>query len=353
MSKRRLLLSVASFFILVAISGLALAQSSREAEGKAAEQAGRLREALTHYVAALQSVSEGGADDQRLREAIIKLVQKLSPPPAMPEDAKRYSIRGQIAIKEAKSPADFEEAAKEFGKALRVAPWWADGYINHGVSLEKAGKYNEAIRSLKLYLLAAPGAPDAEKIKEQIYALEYRQERAGKEAISKKEEQERKSWRDGLEQLLTRMRGEWQRSVCLQYDLGQYLSRASRDIQEVSRGGCTADELRGSNWYGTGKQDFSLPGNGTVVIKNPGTFGWLAPGSRTPFYVSSIIGTPNGPRLSDIDWKCYMSNGEVRDAWSNVPTTRPDDSVYMTCDFGPSGGSDTGSRRYRYFYFKR
>lgn len=201
-----------SVWLLILVPSMAptFAQSSREAEGKAAEQAGRLREALTHYVAALQSVSEGSADDQRLRETIIKLVQKLSPPPAVPEEARRYSVRGQIAIKEAKSPADFDEAAKEFGKALRVAPWWADGYVNHGVALEKAGKYTEAIHSLKFYLLAAPAAPDADKIKEQIYALEYRQERAGKEAIAKREEQERKRREDEAKASApARLAGTW------------------------------------------------------------------------------------------------------------------------------------------------
>ena len=85
---------------------------------------------------------------------------------------------------------DFAEAAKEFSKVVRIAPWWADGYYNLAVAQEKAGQLNEAIRSLKLYLLAASASPDAEKIKRQIYALEYRQEKAAKEASTKRQEQE-------------------------------------------------------------------------------------------------------------------------------------------------------------------
>lgn len=192
-NKNRLLLLVASFFFAVVICGFAVAQSNKEAEGRAAEQAGKLREALTHYVAALQSVPEGSADDQRLRETIIRLVQKLSPPPALPEEATRFSVRGEISIKEAKSTADFAEAAKEFSKAVRVAPWWADGYNNLAVAQEKAGQLNEAIRSLKLYLLAAPASPDADKVKRQIYVLEYQQEKAQKEAATKRQEQEAKA----------------------------------------------------------------------------------------------------------------------------------------------------------------
>lgn len=151
--------------LFFAISAPVFSQSSEESAGRAAEQAGKLREALTQYVAALQSVPEGSADDQRLRETIIKLIQKLSPPPALPEEARRFSVRGQIAIKDAKSAVDFAEASKEFGKALRVAPWWADGYFNQGVALEKAGKYSQAARALKFYLLAAPNAPDVQNVR--------------------------------------------------------------------------------------------------------------------------------------------------------------------------------------------
>jgi hypothetical protein len=192
MIKKPFLFIFVSLLILVTAMEIASSQSWKEAEGQAAEQAGRLHEALTNYVAALQSVPEGSANDQRLRETIIKLVQKLSPPPALPEEARRFSIRGQTWIKEAKNSSDFDEAAKEFSKALRVAPWWADGYINQAVALEKTGRFDSAIRSLRLYLLAAPAAPDAEKVKEQIYVLEVRQEKAQKETAARKEEQDRK-----------------------------------------------------------------------------------------------------------------------------------------------------------------
>lgn len=174
------------------ISAPPLAAQDSEALGRAAEQAGRLREAVNHYVAAFQSASEGSASDQALREKVISLVQKLSPPPAIPDEARRFAVRGQIAVREAKSQADYLEAAREFSKALKLAPWWAESYFNLAVAQEKAGQFTEAVRSLKLYLLAAPNAPDAEKIKDQIYALEYRQERARKEEQERVEETRRK-----------------------------------------------------------------------------------------------------------------------------------------------------------------
>lgn len=264
--------------MMLCVFSLALAQSSEEAAGQAAERAGKLREGLTHYVAALQSVPEGSADDQRLREAIIKLVQKLSPPPAIPEDARRFSVRGQTWIKEAKNPSDFEEAAKEFAKAVRVAPWWADWYINQGVALEKAGKFSDAIRSLKLYLLAAPAASDADKVKEQIYALEVRQEKAGKEAAQQQQAavEKRNRW-------LQQLPGRWLRvkngGICRQtfhYQLtlsgsAIVLKLVSFDVTKVggARGHtCGSDYFPGTVWEVQGSVDDrrEITGSLTSVI---------------------------------------------------------------------------------------
>ena len=46
--------------------------------------------------------------------------------------------------------------------------------------LEKADKPEEAIRTFKLYLLAAPNAPDAREVKKKIAGLKYKQEKFAK-----------------------------------------------------------------------------------------------------------------------------------------------------------------------------
>lgn len=177
------------FLIPLATFDLSLAQAQQEEDlGRTAEQAGRLREALKHYVAALQSVSEGTASDQKLREKIISLVQRLSPPPAIPEGAERYLARGRAAFKAAKSTSDYEEAVTEFKRASRAAPWLAEAYYNLGVTLDKTGRHDEAIRNLKLYLLAAPNAPDVKEVRSLVFEIEYRQERAQREVREKERE---------------------------------------------------------------------------------------------------------------------------------------------------------------------
>jgi tetratricopeptide (TPR) repeat protein len=190
------------FFLIlwVGVFYLNALAADEETLGRQAEETGKLREALSPYVTALQSTPEGSNADHRLREKVIKLALKIQPSPAIPEEARKFSVRGQTSIREAKNPSDFQEAAKEFIKALRIAPWWADGYFNLGLAQEKAGQLNGAIRSLRLYLLASPDAPDGRKVQDQIYALEYRQEKARKETAEKRESEK---------QIIAALPGDW------------------------------------------------------------------------------------------------------------------------------------------------
>lgn len=132
-------------------------------------------EALNQYTSDLKS----NPNDTALREKIIKLVQIMKPAPSVPEEAERYMARGTAAVKSAKDANDFKDAVREFEKASLAAPWLANVYYNLGIAQDKAGMYADAIKSLKLYLIAVPDASDAKKL---IYEIEYRQEKAAKES---------------------------------------------------------------------------------------------------------------------------------------------------------------------------
>ncbi len=67
-------------------------------------------------------------------------------------------------------------------KATLSAPWLANAYYNLGVAQDKAGLYAAAIRSLKLYVLAEPNAPDIRSVEKLIDEIEYKQEKAAKES---------------------------------------------------------------------------------------------------------------------------------------------------------------------------
>ena len=111
--------------------------------------------------------------DQALREKIITLALTLNPKPATPDAAIMAEGAAEYAFKNAKSNVDYSKAAKQYEKALLLAPWLATDYFNCGVAHEKAGENKEAIRNFNLYLLAAPNADDAQAVKKRMGGLQY------------------------------------------------------------------------------------------------------------------------------------------------------------------------------------
>ena len=134
------------------------------------------QDTLNQYVADLQKTPT----DTALREKIIRYVQTMNPAPPIPEEVERFMARGAAAVKGAKSPDDFKEAATEFEKATRAAPWLAETYYNLGLAQDKAGLHEVALKSLRLYLLAAPSAADAKQVKNLIYEVEYQRDKTVK-----------------------------------------------------------------------------------------------------------------------------------------------------------------------------
>jgi tetratricopeptide (TPR) repeat protein len=94
----------------------------------------------------------------------------------VPEEAQRYMARGMAAVGMAETLNDYKRAVSEFEQAAKLAPNWPDVYFNLGSIQAKAGNYGEAMRHYKRYLELVPKAPDAAKVREEIYKLEYRAE---------------------------------------------------------------------------------------------------------------------------------------------------------------------------------
>ena len=95
----------------------------------------------------------------------------------IPEEARRYMMRGVAAIEMAKTPADYILAAQEFEQARKLAPDYPDVYFNLGNVQSKLGDFASAIKSFQRYLELAPKSPDAAKVREEVYKLEYRADR--------------------------------------------------------------------------------------------------------------------------------------------------------------------------------
>jgi hypothetical protein len=121
-------------------------------------------------------------DDRSLREKAIALARKVKP--AVPAEAKRTFVMAVTYQKEAKTPADFTLAIDAFQDALKAAPWWGDAYYNLSVSLESAGRLDEAKDALEFYLLTKP--KDAEAAQNRLYALDAKKNMAAKAAAAKR-----------------------------------------------------------------------------------------------------------------------------------------------------------------------
>jgi protein phosphatase/serine/threonine-protein kinase len=125
---------------------------------------------------------QNSPDDEALREKIIALALTLNPKPATPDAATMAEGGAEYAFKNAQGNSDFSDAAKQYEKALLLAPWLAGDYFNCGVAHEKAGENKDAIRSFNFYLLAAPNADDAQAVKKRIGGLQYAAQKAEAQA---------------------------------------------------------------------------------------------------------------------------------------------------------------------------
>ncbi len=152
------------------------------------------QQTLNQYIADLQK----NPNDNALREKIIRHVQTMKPAPTIPLEAEKFEGRAEYAIRNAKTEADFLDAAKEYEKALLIAPWVPAFYFNQGVAFEKAGKLMEAKRGFEVYLLAVPNAQDARDVRKRIAGLEYAMEKATKESspqeVATKQQKEYEDW---------------------------------------------------------------------------------------------------------------------------------------------------------------
>jgi hypothetical protein len=98
---------------------------------------------------------------------------------AVSDEARRHMDRGQAAIEMANTPADLDDAAKEFQKAIELAPRWPDPYYNLGMVQNKMERYDDALKNLKSYLQLAPNAKDAQEVKQLVNKIEYKLDKEG------------------------------------------------------------------------------------------------------------------------------------------------------------------------------
>ncbi len=116
---------------------------------------------------------EDAEADPREEALFLKSVQEYRTAvtrPTLPEEARRYKVQAEFAVKE----KQFYKAAELYGKALNIAPWWPEGHFNRAIVLSESKYPLEAIREMKRYLTLEPNAPDARAAQDKIYQWELK-----------------------------------------------------------------------------------------------------------------------------------------------------------------------------------
>lgn len=116
--------------------------------------------------------------DSTLREKIIKLVGKSKPD--IPEEARKYFVKGTTLVQMAKTPEQQKLAVQSFTEALKFAPWWSDAYYNLGIAEELSEQYNDAKKTFSLYLLCNISKNEKRETQDRIYRLDAKREMAKK-----------------------------------------------------------------------------------------------------------------------------------------------------------------------------
>ena len=145
----------------------------------AAIRSGDLANALPHYLAAIQRLSEQGIltkAEQGLLEKTIWNVRQMKVPPAVPQEAIDGAEAALVATEAAVNGASsdgLDRAVREWQTVVEIAPWWPQAYLNLGAALQKADRPIEAAQALRLYLMANPRASNDQDVRMEIYKLEY------------------------------------------------------------------------------------------------------------------------------------------------------------------------------------
>lgn len=142
-----------------------------------AEARGNKTEALGIYTAAMQAALPSFDTNLALKTA--ELAKRMKSLPAVPEEARRYAVYGQTALKAAKDTKGYQEAAQQFSHAVALAPWWSDSCLSLGLTFELMGDNPSALNMVRAYaLLSAPA--EAKKVQDKIYELEYKTKQAAR-----------------------------------------------------------------------------------------------------------------------------------------------------------------------------
>jgi ankyrin repeat protein len=249
------------------------------AEADRAAEQGQPAAALAAYVAALPNMAEiGKAQERELRIKILKLAAGMPNPPAVPDAAHEHIVRAEVYLKRGRGDAEVEQ---ELRQALKLAPWWAEGYFNIGLVQGTGNRYSEAIDTLNLFIAGVPAHPDVRKAREKIIEFQISQEEVNK---------------------INALAGTWRGN-----DGATYYVKVSGAKLTLTSGGLTIDaNLKTGGAIEGMLQSNAYPGNDNCTI----------PGQNHP--VTGNLDTDGRGMNIEFLWSQYSTRSHCVDMFGNV-----------------------------------
>lgn len=89
----------------------------------------------------------------------------LPEPPPMPEAVRQYKVAAEAAVRE----KQWQEAIRQYRKALALDPLWPQGHFNQALLFAEVRMYESAGIAMQKYLLLVPDAANARQAQDKIY----------------------------------------------------------------------------------------------------------------------------------------------------------------------------------------
>ena len=106
-------------------------------------------------------------------DAVVANYRAANPKPVPGEDVRRFSVQAENAVRN----KDLIAAARAYGEALKLAPWWPQGRYNRALIMGELGFHPEAIQEMQRYLALVPDAANARQAQDKIYGWEAQPKR--------------------------------------------------------------------------------------------------------------------------------------------------------------------------------
>ena len=117
-----------------------------------------------------------GPKKEEIRKGMLKLAAGMDPVPSLTGEAQDHFLRGNAALKAAKSPMDLGRSLSEFEWAVYNSPWAGELYFNTSAVQKLQNQTAAAVGDLKLYLAANPNAKNLDELLNRLYEFDYQRE---------------------------------------------------------------------------------------------------------------------------------------------------------------------------------